>query len=57
MPDGVKVAAGGLGLRSAKRLRHAAHWASWADMLKALFSNSISGRQPHCCLGGWRGYT
>ena len=32
------LAAGGLGLRSAERLRHAAHWASWADMLKALSS-------------------
>ena len=30
--------AGGPGLRSAERLRHAAHWASWADMLKALSS-------------------
>ena len=29
---------GGLGLRSAERFRHAAHWASWADMLKALSS-------------------
>ena len=32
------LAAGGLGLRSAERLRHAAHWASWADTLKALSS-------------------
>ena len=37
-----RQAAGGLGLRSAERsaerLRHADHWASWADMLKALSS-------------------
>ena len=32
------LAAGGLGLCSAERLRHEAHWASWADMLKALSS-------------------
>ena len=32
------LAAGGLGLRSAERLRHAAHWASWADMMKMLHS-------------------
>ena len=28
------LAAGGLGLRSATRLRHVAHWASWADTIK-----------------------
>ena len=28
------LAAGGLGLRSALRLRHAAHWASWADTIR-----------------------
>ena len=28
------LAAGGLGLRSVVRLRHAAHWASWADTIK-----------------------
>ena len=28
------LAAGGLGLRSAVKLRHAAHWASWADSMK-----------------------
>ena len=32
------LAAGGLDLRSAERLRHAAHLASWADILKALSS-------------------
>ena len=43
-PDSAKaaatlpLAAGDLGLRSAERLRHAAHWASWADMLEALSS-------------------
>ena len=31
------LAAGGLLLRSAERLRHAAHWASWADMIKMLY--------------------
>ena len=28
------LASGGLGLRSAWRLREAAHWASWADTIK-----------------------
>ena len=32
------LAAGGFGLRFAERLGHAAHWASCADMMKALFS-------------------
>ena len=32
------LAAGGLGLRSAERLRHAAFWASLADMMKMLHS-------------------
>ena len=30
------LAAGGLGLRSAVNLRHAAHWASWADSMKMI---------------------
>ena len=30
------LAAGGLGLRFTERLRHAAQWASWVDMLQAL---------------------
>ena len=34
-------AAGGLGLRSATRLRHVAHWASWADTIK-----SVHERRP-----------
>ena len=35
------LAAGGLGLRSALRLRHAAHWASWADTIRM-----VQERQP-----------
>ena len=31
------LSSGGLGLRSATRLRGAAHWASWADSLKMVF--------------------
>ena len=30
------LAAGGLGLRSAVKLRYAAHWASWADSMKMI---------------------
>ena len=30
------LAMGGLGLRSAVKLRHAAHWASWADAFKMI---------------------
>ena len=36
------LSAGGLGLGSAVRVRHAAHWASWADSLRTSAS-------PSCC--------
>ena len=38
---------GGLGLRSAFRLRYAAHWASWADCIHSDGSSDAPHRGPY----------